>query len=144
ESARRRGAAASGREKRSSTAQSRARASFRATVVDATNLPLSRWMRLWRVMPERPASSSCVRPAALRRSRRRLSNSWGATGGMYSNLYLEFKLAYTPRSFQDREGDGMDRVGIGRVLLALLVLSSPAFARTLEEILQDKKILSPE
>ena len=38
----------------------------------------------------------------------------------------------------------MNRVGIGRVVLTLLLLTSPAFARTLEEILEDKKILSPE
>ena len=38
----------------------------------------------------------------------------------------------------------MDRVGIGRVLLTLCLLTSPAFARTLEDILEDKKILSPE
>ncbi len=38
----------------------------------------------------------------------------------------------------------MNRVGIGRVLLTVCLLASPAFARTLEDILEDKKILSPE
>jgi len=35
----------------------------------------------------------------------------------------------------------MKRVGIGRVLLAMFLLTNPAFARTLEEILEDKHLI---
>src|SRR5262249_28265950 len=35
----------------------------------------------------------------------------------------------------------MKRVGIGRALLALLVLTTPAASRTLEEILEDKHLI---